>query len=256
VNFGNLAKRAGKLLADNSPLVLTAIGVTGTVTTAILTGKASFKASDKLRDEHEARLISKRPQLETKEKVELVWKCYVPAAGSLVMTVACIVTANQIGTRRAAALAAAYSVSEKLVSEYKEKVVETIGANKEQKIRDELAQDRVNRNPVESAQVIVTGDGEVLCYETFTGRYFRSTVNKIEAAQNEINREILGCGFATLTDLYFLLKLPRTAQSDEVGWNNDKPLDIKFSTTMSDSKEPCISIDYEREPHRDYILYR
>ena len=127
-------RRAEKVVADNSPLIMTVIGVTGTMAAAYLAGKASFKAAQLLAEED--------PHMETKEKALLVWKLYVPAAGTVAITVAAIIFSHHVSARRAAALASAYALSEKAFEEYREKVVTKIGEKKELAVRDEIAQDR------------------------------------------------------------------------------------------------------------------
>lgn len=245
------AKQLEKLVVDNSPSILTAIGVTGSITTAILTGKATFKAAEVLATERGRRDLYDEPHaISFKEKVPHVWKLYIPAASSGVLTVVSIIGANRIGTRRAAAMAAAYSLSERAFSEYKEKVVEKLGAKKEQVARDELAQERVDRNPLSSKQVIITGNGDVLCYDTPTGRYFRSNVESIRKTENDINTQVIHDGYCPLSDFYNLLNLVSTPYSEEVGWTEEKMLEIEFSTTMSEDNQPCIAIHYAVIPIR------
>jgi Family of unknown function (DUF6353) len=247
-------KQFEKLIADNSPTILTAIGVMGTITTAVLTAKASFKAADILvmtnnvRDLHE----KKKPVLTVRQKLELIWVYYIPPVLTGTLTIVCIIGSNRIGNRRAAAIAAAYSLSDKAFTEYKEKIVEKLGENKERAARDELAQDQVNKNSVTGKEVIMTGNGDVLCYEAYTGRYFQSNVESLKKAQNDINFEIINDGYSSLTDFYNIVGLPSTSASDEVGWRNDTMLDIRFSTTLSEDGRPCISIDYRVEPIRNY----
>lgn len=253
MNFLVFAKRVEKLLIDNSPAILTIIGVTGTITTSWLTGTASFKAADILRkegmDNYDDSLLT---PFTFRDKVGRVWKCYIPAVGTGAFTIFCIIFANRIGMRRAAAVAAAYSISEKAFGEYKDKVVEKFGDNQEQKVRDELAQDRVNRNPLNEREIIITGDGEVLCYEAFTGRYFKSSMEEIKRAQNDINAEIIHNSYASLSDFYNALGIGKTSCSDEVGWNTDKLLELKFTTVLSEDNRPCISIGFDVAPVRDY----
>src|SRR5690349_5429579 len=97
-----------KFTADNSPTILTALGAVGTLTTAYLAGKASFKAAQILDDYDTISIQENRPPLDAKDKVAVVWKLYIPAASTAIVTVTSIILANRIGTRRAAALAAAY----------------------------------------------------------------------------------------------------------------------------------------------------
>lgn len=247
-----LLKQIGKLVIDNSPAILTAIGVTGTIATTILTGKAAYTAAELIYYDEQTNGFSDEPIERFKERFKLTWKLYVPAIISGTMTIACVVGANRIGNRRAAAIAAAYSLTDKAFSEYREKVVEKLGENKERAVRDGLAQDRVTNNPVIDHEVVITGNGDVLCYEAYTGRYFNSNMEALRKAQNNINFNILNDGYVSLTDFYTEVGLPRTSASDEVGWKNDSMLELKFSTTLSEDSRPCISIEYRVEPIRNY----
>ena len=249
MTLSSLLKTTEKVVADNSPTILTTLGVTGSLTAMYLTGKASFKAADILRREEEA---SEFDFLLPKEKVQLLWKEYIPAAGAGAFAVVCIIGSNRISSRRAAAMATAYAVSERAWAEYKDKVIEKLGAQKEQKVRDELAQDRVDKNPVSTREVIITGAGDVLCYDSITGRYFQSNVEALRKAVNDINRQILHNMYASLYEFYDLIGLPPTEYSQEVGWNSDNELSLDFSTTLSDDGRPCISIQYAVYPVRDY----
>lgn len=249
LSLSNLAKKAARALSDNSPLILTALGVTGTITTAYLTGKASFRAADMIA---EAEIDSDRNYMNAREKVELTWKLYIPAATTGLLTVTCIIFANRIGTRRAAAMAAAFTISERAFEEYKSKVIEKLGEKKEQAVRDEIAQERVNRDPVDSRQVILAG-GSVLCYDSYTGRYFLSDMETLRKAQNDVNEQITHDHYASLTDFYERIGLPATQVSEEVGWNLDKFLELHFSTTLSSKGEPCLVVSFEVSPARNYF---
>jgi len=246
--ISSLAKRLEKLVVDNSPTILTAIGVTGALTTAYLTGRASYFAADEILYA-ERGSIGNTPhlRLDAKAKIKLTWKLYIPAAATATLTVAAIIGANRIGSRRAAALAAAYSVTEKAFTEYREKIVDKIGEKKEQQARDEIAQERV----LASSAVVISSD-EGLCYEVFTDRYFEGDIELLRRAENDLNRTILHDGYASLTDFYHLIGLKTTALSDEVGWTNDSPLDLKFSAVLGKNNRPCLAVDYRVAPIRNY----
>jgi hypothetical protein len=247
VNFSAIGKTLAKFAVDNSPAILTAIGVTGTVVTAYLTGKAAYKANGII-GMYEP--FNGDP-LPLKRKVELTWKLYIPAVSVGCTTIACIILANRVGTRRAAALAAAYSLSEKALEEYKNKVVEKIGERKEQVVRDEIAQDRVNASPPVSREIIITGDGDVLCMDSYSGRYFKSNMEKIRKAENDLNWLIINEESASLTDFYDLIGLSKTDNSDDVGWNLDKTFEIDFSGTLAEGK-PCMVVTFATFPKARY----
>lgn len=252
--FSDFFQRAGKLAADNSPAILTAIGVTGVLTTAYLTGKASFKAAEIIaRNERRPYQSEPENRLEVKEKVELVWKLYIPAATTGLVTVVCIIGANRIGTRRAAALATAMTISEKAFTEYKDKVVERLGQKKEQGVRDEIAQERVDQNPVsQTKEIIIAGGGDVLCLDAYTGRYFKSDIETLKKAQNDLNHRIISDMYASLTDFYNLIGLAPAGCSEEVGWSSDRLMELSLSTTLADNGQPCIVVDFQTMPIPDY----
>lgn len=248
-------KQAEKFTIDNSPTILTVVGVTGTVLTAYLTGTASFKAAAILADmpdyiEPDGYVIHGY-EYSTREKVQEVWTLYVPAIVVGTATVTCIIGANRIGTRRAAAMAAAYSLSERAFVEYREKVKETVGKNKERKVRDEIAQEKVDANPINDTRVIITGKGSVLCYELMTGRPFKSNQDELKKAENELNHKLLTEDSVSLSYFYDCVGLPRTLYSDEVGWRNDKLVEIDISAVMIEG-EPALAIDYSIEPVRNF----
>jgi hypothetical protein len=248
-----IVKQAEKFTTDHSPQILTGIAVAGTVATAVLTGKATIKALRLTETrQRELDLSGSAHVIDFKETVANTWKCYVPPVAVGVVTISSILLVNQIGTRRAAAVAAAYAVSEKAYSEYKEKVVEKLGENKEQAVRDDIAQDRVRNNPVTENQIIVSGGGKVLCYEPYTGRYFMSDMETLKKAQNDLNYQVLNNYYASLSDFYDLIGLDRTKISDDMGWNSDKLLELSFSTVLSDDDRPCMVMDYQVVPIRGY----
>lgn len=219
------------------------------MTAAFLTGKASFKAAEIIREMESQSYDDGHtdPPLTAKERVQLVWPEYIPAAGTLVLSVGCIVSAHRVSSRRAAAIAAAYSISERAFVEYREKVVERIGQRKEREVRDDILQDRLKEQPV-SKEVVILGGGDVLCYDAYSGRYFTSNMENIKKAQNDFNYSIINDGFASLTEFYDKLGLPKTSHSDDVGWNTDRMVDLAITTALSDDGRPCLSIDFGRYP--------
>jgi len=252
------------LLSEHSPTILTGVGVVGTVTTAYLTGRATVKAV-RIVDENskayepiynpvtsETDYEAHRIELSKTKKAKLVWKHYIPPVGVGTATISAIILANRISAKRIAALGLAAGISERALQEYKDKIQEKLGVRQSTSIREDIAQDRVNNNPPESTEVIITGNGDVLCYDMLTGRYFLSNAETIKRAENQINFEILNHMYASLTEFYDKIGLPPTTYTDSVGWTGEKPVNVLISTTMSPDKRPCLSIDFETEPTPDY----
>lgn len=251
MNFDVFVAKAGKWITDNSPTILTTIGVMGTLGTAVLAGKASFKAAYMIDDTRNARFKEGKEDLDTVDRFKLVWTLYIPTVTAAGLTIAAVIGANRIGLRRLATMAALYSASEGRLVEYKDKVAEKLGVQKEEKIQAEVAQDRVKKNPP-SEQLVIIGGGQVMCYDQYSARYFMSDMETLKQAEISINQAALRYGCATLGDFYDRLGLPRTKFSEDIGWINDQLLDLKYSTVMSDDNKPCIAIDYFTEPVRDF----
>jgi hypothetical protein len=255
-----LAQHANKikfLLEQNSTTILTAVGVIGTVGTAVLTGRASFKAADLISEQQLRSMTESTPEdyiptVRSKtEKAKLVWSLYLPPVATGVLTITSIIYANKISSKKIAALTIAAGASERAFQEYKDKVIEKLGAKQDEKIRDDVAQDRVTANPVGS-QVLVAGSGEVLCYDMLTGRYFNSTMEDIRRAENKVNYELIHYDSCNLSTFYDELGLEATTFTDSVGWNVDNHMNVKVSTVLSKDNRPCLAIDFSRPPISDY----
>lgn len=247
--------RASKFMADNSPAILTGVAVAGTVATAYLTGRATVKAMEVIRaEEEEARESTGDDgyELNSRRIAELCWRFYIPAASSAVATVALIIAANRVGTRRAAALAAAYAISEKAFDEYREKMVERLGARKEQDARDEIVQARVTKSPPPETLIWDEDGNSVLCCDLFTGRYFISSMEQIRRAENDINYMVNNNYYASLTDFYERIGLPATSMSDDFGWNADKLLELRFTSALSPMGKPVLAFEFTVMPIRGY----
>jgi hypothetical protein len=246
-------KTLERFISENAPSILTSVGVVGVVGTAVLMYKAATKSTEKLYEVDTVAQVNGEPPLTTKRIVKLTWVNYIPPVGCAAVTIGAIVFANHLNTKRIAALTAAYAISEKKLSEYKDKVIETIGEKKEQALRDDLAQDGVKKNPPgPNNTVLVIGKGDVLCQDTFSGQYFRSSMDTIKKAENDTNHDIIHCQYATLTDFYRRLGLPPTDMSDELGWSFDDLIKLEISAVVAHDDEPCLAVSFQNHPMAGY----
>lgn len=252
----DIAKQVEKFAIDNSPALLTAVGVAGTVTTAVMAGRQAYHLGGWVEYQNTARANRNEPELTKTEIVKKYWPDFIPTVAIGAISVTAIVASNRIGTRRAAAVAAAYTLSEKAFSEYKDKVSEKIGEKKHLALKDEVAQKRVDDNPVSNTEVIITGTGEYMCYDTYTGRYFKSSQEIIRRAENDTFKQVLDESYASLNDFFDRLSLPHNAVGEEVGFTYDNNIEISFSSVISDDGQPCLAITYVVSPVRNYFRIR
>lgn len=253
--ISKLFKPAQQFITDNTTVILSGVGVAGVVGTAVLTGKATVKAVELVQTEAASRVVpgtsdekdGTYPPIPKADIVKLVWTQYVPAAGCATVTILAIIFAHRISAKEAAALAAAYSISESKFTEYKEKVQEKLGLKKEEAVRAEVAQDQVTKTPPGS-DIILTGNGDVICLDAYSGRYFRSNCETVRRAVNDLNADMINNMTATLSEFYQSIGLPRTGFSDDVGWTPDDLLDISVLSTLTPDNQPAIVFEFTNHP--------
>jgi hypothetical protein len=253
--FDDLQKKAVSFLSENASAFLTAGGVIGTVGTAVLTGRAAFKAAEIINQAETDRYVEDASDFELSktDKVKLVGVQFAPPMLLGLATIAAIIMANRMSAQRAAALAAAYGISQKNLEEYKHKLEEKLGTKKATDIRDAIQQDRVNESPP-NKQIVIIGNGEVLCFDAFSGRYFKSTVDYIKRAEAVVNREIIMGNECSLSVFYDELDLPQISLSTEVGWNINHTCEVQISTVMSPDEQPCLCIEFAQLPIMEYRI--
>ena len=244
--FTKFVNSARAVIQKRTPEILTGVGIAGMLTTTILAVKATPKALIMIEEAKRAQEIDKLKPIEV---IKTTWKCYIPSVITCGASIACLVGASSVNMRRNAALATAYEISKTALTEYRDKVVETIGEKKEQTIRDKIAEEHIDKNPVSKGDVIITDKGNTLCYDHHSGRYFKSDIDKIKKAINEVNRLMLRDNYVSLNDFYDELGLEHTKIGDELGWSiNDGLLELYFSSQIADDGTPCIVINYEEAP--------
>lgn len=255
-----IVKNLGGFVQKNSPIILTGCAVAGVITTVILAVKATPMALDIIEEEmnkrwedlNNANGNDEIPAEFTRwDIIRLTWKCYVPAAGMGTATIACIIGAHAVNQKRNTVLAAAYSLAQLSLDEFQSKVIETVGRNKECKMRDEIYADHVKANPPRANAIVETGFGKDLFYDNLGDRYFRSDIEKIRQAINELGRVIVfnGCLFTSVNEVYHALGLKETPLGAYMGWNADDDIPVAiFSSTVTDWDEPCMVLDFECWP--------
>lgn len=250
LNLSKIVKSVQMGIKRHSPEILTGIGIAGMITTTIMAVKATPKA---------IRLIEERKNKEDAEKltpvetVKTAWTCYIPAAVTGVMSIVCLIGASSLNARRSAALATAYALSETALKEYQGKVIETIGEKKEQAVKDSIAKDKIEKNPVSNQEIIITEKGNTLCYDVISGRYFKTDIDRVKRVENELNRRMLEEMYISLNDFYYELGLKSTSVGDDLGWNiNNGFIDLHFSSQIAEDGTPCLVLNYHIAPKYDY----
>lgn len=244
------ASNAAQFVSKNSPTILTSCSVAGTISTAVLAAKAHVKAM---------RVLDNQGPITTKEKIKLVWKYYVPPVAMGTVTIACSIGANCINLKRNAVLAGAYALAETSLKEFKDAAQEIVGEEKVKEIKDKIIDDKIKENPPSPNEVRMLGDDKTLCYDTYSGRYFTSTINDIKTAVNAVNTELFSELRISLNDMYYALGLSPVKLGAERGWDfndaidrrKDFPIEARFASHLAEDHTPCLAIEFHPEP--DYL---
>lgn len=270
VNVKPFVKACKVGLTKNAPTILIMTGITAMASSTYWAVKATPKALA-LKEKAEVEKNKKAGTFKGDKvndwipltKVEIVqtcWRCYAPAFITGVLGAACLIGANSMNLRKNAALAAAYALSETNFKEYREKTLEEVGEKKEEKIRNAVAEEKITKNPVNTSTVLETGNGDTLCYDAICGRYFKSSIEKLKSALNELNMELVQDGYVSLHQYYDLIGLPDGMFGDDLGWSiNDHhstvQLDLSAQLTKDEAQTPCMVVAFKYGPIYNYDAF-
>lgn len=244
--------KTGEWAIKNEPTILTVVGEAGIVSTSIFAWRGGAKASKELE-----RLKYESKDIPTfKEKVKVVAPIALPVVIMGGTSMACFAAAHNTLSKRNLALATAYTISESKFKDYKNKVEDTIGKNKAEKIKEEIVKDKLEKNPPVDENILWTGHGEQLCYDALFGRYFRSDAEHIRKCVNDINEMLLRYNYVCLNDFYERLGLSPIKIGYDLGWNlQNGLLEISPSSELTSTNEACYVIDYDIVPEFHFDEY-
>lgn len=232
----------------HSPEILTGLGIAGAASAVIFAVKATPKAMILLEDKKQELGVEK---LEAKEIIKTAAPVYIPTAISFGVSVACIIGASSVNARRNAALTAAYTLSESTLRSYRDKVLQTVGEDKEREIRQAAAIEQQQKTPEPKTIVIDKVDGANLikCYDTLSGRYFAATRNQLDRALNEFNRQLMDDSRMKLNEWYDMLGLDNIKAGDLLGWDMDRGfVETVYSSRLDEDSTPCLVLNYPEPP--------
>lgn len=247
-------------LYNASPTILSVVAGAGLVATVVLAVRATPKALEQIkegsRENHDG-----DPYAYTKaEAVQSAWKYYAPAAGTAVVTLACIFGSNALNKKQQANLLAAYTFLDQSFRKYRHKVVELLGEDGEREIRESIAKD-------EYTESVKPTNDEILFYEPISERYFSATYEAIKDAEYHFNRNFVLRGYATLNELYEFLGLDPTELGSMLGWSMGAGcelygyewVDFEHHETKVDDglgeEVLCYILHLPFEPTSDYLDY-
>ncbi len=255
VNFG---------IKKHSPEILIVAGVVGTVASAVMACKATTKISvimEKTKEDIDV-IHNCMGNIETssdegtdeytindgKKDLAIVYvqtgmklvKLYSPSIVLGALSLACIITSNNILRKRNIALAAAYATVDKSFKNYRKRVIERFGETVDRELK-------YNIKAKKFVETVMDENGEEKTVETTLNvvdpnayseyaRFYDDgckgwekdpeyNLSFLRAQQQFANDRLKAYGYLFLNDVYDMLGIPRTKAGQVVGWiyDIDKP---------------------------------
>jgi hypothetical protein len=244
----------------NSPTILTTIGV---IAMAAGTAKAIVeapKAKEELEDVESDPDLSHKDYIKAKARVILYhyWSTAALTAGGAGI----IFWGHKISLARTAAALAAYQMTKDDLKTLEDKIVETDGEKKLNKMKNSILKDEVGTGPNDISTVYNTGHGNTLFYDPIGRRFFLSDIEFIRKQASIFNMELAKQiklskkAVMSLNDWYDFIDLePLDGTIDgntvctnigkDMGWRN-KLLDLKFTSILMSNNEHCTVMGYSR----------
>lgn len=222
MSFTSIVKTGWKAVTGfckaNRSTILKAITIGGTVAgTAMVISEAMDAGKEIDETERENTPV----QIETKEEVKIIAKHVWP--GVVVIAGACTlgILNTRMSDRAAAAYSAAYNVAADQLKEYSDKVIEKIGKKKEEEMRQEITADHYDQKAIAELNDIpvkVTGNGDQLFRLRWTGEYFLSDRNHVDAAFLAANKRMMSDDYVRFNYLREQLGLDWNGEGEYLGF--------------------------------------
>ena len=184
-----------------------------------------------------------------KETTKILAKYYAPSVALSTISVACLIGSKIADKKQQVALASAYALSESAFETYRSKVRETLGEKSSDKVDSAITEEKIKANPPPQSMIVSEG-GATLFYESWSGRYFKSTIEKVKAAVNEFNRYMMtDMGYLPINEWYAEIGLDTVEGGFDYGWNvRDGLMDIKLMPHLTADNVPAVAIEYCPRP--------
>lgn len=264
--FQKMAHKSGLLFGRYPPIALSCIASIGVVITAITAVKATPKAVELIKADSREKHSGDAYAYTKREAITAAWKCYIPAAAFGISTIACIIGANALNKRQQVALTSAYALVQNSYKEYKDKLKELYGEETHNAIIDAIVKEKCEDVYISAPggfynSTLDFGESvepEIIrtFYDSFSQRYFETTIAKVIEAEYHLNRNYMLGGDVTLNDFYELLGLEKTDIGSTLGWSSCTGilwLDFNHRLTTLDDGMEIFIIDTVFEPTVDYM---
>lgn len=280
--------RVGFQLKKHSPEILIVTGIVGIVTSAVMACKATTKINDILEDtktqvekvhmvlEDESIPEETYSEEDSKKDLAIIYakaglsfvKLYGPSILLGAVSIASIITSNNILRKRNIALAAAYTVVDTGFKEYRGRVIERFGEELDKELKYNIKAENVKETFIDEDGSEKTVDKTVemtdphACYSDYARFYDDGckgwtkdpelNLVFLKQMQQYANDRLRARGHLFLNEVYDMLGIPHSSAGQIVGWiydednpNGDNYVDFGIYDTYKEKSRDFVN-GYER----------
>ena len=280
--------RVGFQLKKHSPEILIVTGIVGVVTSAVMACKATTKINDILEDtktqvekvhtvlEDESIPEETYSEEDSKKDLAIIYakaglsfvKLYGPSILLGAVSIASIITSNNILRKRNIALAAAYTVVDTGFKEYRGRVIERFGEELDKELKYNIKAENVKETFIDEDGSEKTVDKTVemadphACYSNYARFYDDGckgwtkdpelNLVFLKQMQQYANDRLRARGHLFLNEVYDMLGIPHSSAGQIVGWiydednpNGDNYVDFGIYDTYKEKSRDFVN-GYER----------
>lgn len=238
--FTKVAGRTGLKLQKHSPEILMAAGITGIIVSTVMACRATTKL-DEVMEEHEEAvddIKSDAGLLENDYRKELaktyattglkIVKLYGPAVTLQIASIGCVLGAHGILKKRNVALMAAYKAVEQSFNDYRQRVIEEFGEEKDYDLKHGIQHEKVkvDEDGKKITKTLNKADPNSISQYA---RFFDAASKEwqgipeydlmfLKSQQNYMNDLLHARGHVFLNEVYDALGLERSRAGAVVGW--------------------------------------
>ncbi len=261
-----------------SPQILLGLGVAGVITAGVLACKATLKLEDVVTkaeadiDEVKRQRSAEEFETETEYNKALsrvyinrtfqVVKLYTPALSVATVGIGCLLGSYGVLNQRNVASIAAYQTLSSGFEQYRRRVVEDLGEDKDKEYRygiveREVPQFDADGNQVGTKKLVEsTIDGDAYAREFDEGNELWSRIpgmNQLTLTnqQNWLNDRLNARGYLFLNDVYKALGFPNTPAGQVVGWLSEGHRN--FDGEVMDGFVDLGLVELEKRGREDYL---
>lgn len=236
------------------PELLFGASVVSTVGAVVAAAKGGYESGRQMErmEKHEERIIP------VKEKIQLTWMNYLPAAGLTGAALGSTIGLHLVHVKEKKAMAAAALMALDEVKteakEYTDRILnavdETVDEKTQEKIRD-AAMDPDGDGVIQLQNSNHEVEELYLVRDAKTGRDIWSNERRIDEAVLAINNFIAKHGDCDLNSFYSNAGFETTPDGDDWGWSGDF-IELKWDSAVRDDGRPVKRFAFRTAPEKGY----